>query len=136
MAKQIKAEVTKEKKAVTIDKGLLAAHRKAIKDAEDAKKVEDITKVRNAAVSALSNQNAENGDLVAALKAVVLLLVDEINILRDCNTKLRAIASKGSVNSIANLKAAILSDLPATPPRTNVQAKASVISKINNGDAD
>lgn len=66
-------------------------------------------------------------------RAIVLVAIDEINILRDWITQFKSQVALAS--SLADLKTRVAA-LPNVPQRTATQAKTAVASKIDAGGAD
>jgi hypothetical protein len=66
-------------------------------------------------------------------RAIVLTLVDEINLLRQWITSFKAAVAASS--SLANLQTRVAA-LASVPDRTPVQAKTAITNKIDSGAAD
>lgn len=67
------------------------------------------------------------------LRGILLLIMDELNILRDWVTRYKA--QVAAATSLANLQTRVAS-LPDVPQRTNQQLRTAIIAIINNGQAD
>lgn len=90
---------------------------------------------RAAAMAVLEDESVSPTEIVVALKAIVLLLVDELNVLRQCNMVHRAIGASAA-STVTALKNAWVNNLPVTNDRTPAQAKTAIDAKINAGLAD
>lgn len=66
-------------------------------------------------------------------RAVLLVLLDEVNVLRQWITSFKAAVAAAA--TLADLKTRV-SALPAMPDRTSAQARAAVAAKIDSGAAD
>jgi hypothetical protein len=66
-------------------------------------------------------------------RAIVLVAIDEINLLREWITSFKAAVA--AATSLANLQTRVAA-LPDLPDRTPAQAKAAVTNKIDSGNAD
>lgn len=89
-----------------------------------------INRLRGAAVAYFQDQ-ADRQQLLS--RAIVLVTVDEVNALRDWITSFKVAVAAAS--SLADLKVRVAA-LDAMPDRTEAQAKAAVVNKLNSGGAD
>jgi len=88
---------------------------------------------RRATASAIFDRADGDGQI---LRAVVLTLVDEVNLLRQRLAAQDAVVA--AATSLANLKSgwATMASARPVPGRTAAQAKGAIISKLNSGGAD
>jgi len=88
---------------------------------------------RRAAASAIFGRDDGDGQI---LRAVVLTLVDEVNLLRQRLAAQDAVVA--AATSLANLKSdwATMASARPVPDRTPVQAKNAIAAKLNSGGAD
>lgn len=106
-------EMTAQEKAA-VDAALLAAQTAAF---------------RTGAISSITSR----GELLILLRGILLLLMDELNVLRDWITQYKA--QVAAATSLANLQTRVAA-LPNVPQRTNQQLRTAIIAIINNGQAD
>jgi len=90
---------------------------------------------RRAAADAIFNRAGIDGD-GQILRAVVLTLVDEVNLLRQRLAAQDAVVA--AATSLADLKSrwATMASTRPVPDRTPVQSKNAITSKLNSGGAD
>lgn len=87
-------------------------------------------KDRDAAIIQLNADTSPNSKFI---RAIMLILVDEINLLREQFEALKA--ANTAASTYAGLKSGI-QGLPAMPDRTPAQARNAIQNKISNGSAD
>jgi hypothetical protein len=88
------------------------------------------TKQRSGAITKYTTDADALGKLY---RAVMLVAVDELNILRQWVASLKT--QVAAATSLADLQARIAT-LPATPDRTPAQAETAIQNKINSGTVD
>lgn len=96
----------------------------------DTSHQEFVQQLRQQAKAILDEQQAANS---AVLRALVLVLIDEVNHLRQWVTALKA--QIGLSTNLANMQTRI-GQFPDLPDRTGTQARDAIKGKIEDGHAD
>lgn len=102
----------------------------AEKDAVDAAIAAAILAAQRDGAKTVFDSAAQEGKI---LKAVILLLIDELNDLRGWLVDFKV--EVAAATSLADLKTRV-AGLPNMADRTSAQARTAIRSKIDNGDAD
>lgn len=89
---------------------------------------------RTAAIAAIADGEASRDDVIAAIRAILLLTIDEVNILRQGQMYLRTEGATVALNATA--VHAMFAGMSNLPDRTLQQAKTAIQNKINAGDTD
>lgn len=96
---------------------------------EDTSHADFLSAYRTTAKSHLDAEAAQN----ALLRGTILVLIDEINLLRQWTTDFKAQTALASNLADFKTRTAGLSNMPA---RTGTQARTAIKAKIDAGDAD